>query len=41
MAPKQDYGAVGSMRVIDGRVWVVVAVYPIKTTTGSPTTGDK
>ena len=30
MAPKHDPDAVGETRLIDDRIWVIVAVYPIR-----------
>ena len=40
MSPKYDSNAVGSSQLIDGRLWTVVAVYPIKVTTVGAVTGQ-
>ena len=41
MSTGGDSNAVGTTHLIDGRVWTVVAVYPIRVTSASYVTGDK
>ena len=40
MSTGGDAKAVGTTHLIDGRVWVVTAVYPVTITTGSSITGE-
>ena len=39
MSPKHDPNAIGETRLIDGQVWVVVAIYPIRIVDTSTQTG--